>query len=244
MHSQSACATLTYAPEHLPPHGSLRRSDFAGFIKRLRSRVAYRDGPRFGFDVCGEYSPAPAMRPHYHAPLFGYWPPDAREYAKSQAGNQEFESAELTEAWGKGIVTFQAWSAGAARYCAGHQAWKLTGDAAWERLVVVGDDGRVIAEREPEFHQASTRPGVGRSFFEKYGRQMLELDFTVVSAAKVPVPAYYLRLGDKSEPELTALARQRRTLKAIASAPEEQRFEALDTCARASIARSRRKDGL
>lgn len=251
MHRQSICATLTYAPEFLPPLGSLVRADVQAFVRALRKLVAKRGGSRFSFDCYGEYSPAPLMRPHYHLALFGYHPVDAKPWAKSRAGNQEFVSEELSAAWRrKGHVTFQPWSHGAAQYCAGHQAWKLTGEKGRAQRLVYADDGlTVVGERAPEFHQPSTRPGIGRRFFEAYGKQALELGFTVVDGRRVPVPKYYLRRGDVSMPELAERARVERRAKALEAQARlladggEHRLDAIEECAEDRIRRAAR-DGV
>ena len=245
MHRQSICATLTYSPESLPEFGSLVRKHQSAFIKALRQAVARRGGAPFSFDCCGEYSPLPLMRPHYHLALFGYEPLDGEPWAKSGAGNQEFVSAELTKAWSRGMVTYQPWSYGAAQYCAGHQAWKLTGDLAHARLAVIGPDGQAVAHRAPEFHQPSTRPGIGRRFFERYGEQALALGFTVASDKPVPVPKYYLRRGDIDMPELAATAREARRLQAVkaASALAPGRLDAIEVCAEPRIKRGGRGKG-
>jgi len=39
MHEDNCFITLTYAPEYLPPDGSLVKSDFQKFMKRLRKQV-------------------------------------------------------------------------------------------------------------------------------------------------------------------------------------------------------------
>lgn len=252
MHADSVCVTLTYSDENLPEHGSLRRVHASQFIRALRQLVARRGGEKFSFDCTGEYSPLPKMRPHYHVALFGYVPPDPKIGAKSRAGNQEYSSAELSKAWqDKGRVTFQHWSTGAAQYCASHQAWKLTGDKGRAQRMVYGPDGEAIAEREPEFHQPSTRPGIGRRFFEKYGAQALGLGFTVVNGREVPVPSYYLRRADE-DPELVALAEAARVLRraqAVESVAKleaeglEVRLDAIEYCAQDRIDRGARSHG-
>lgn len=250
MHPESVCVTVTYAPEHLPPLGSLCRQDASAFVRALRKLVAKRGGPRLSMDCYGEYSPAPAMRPHYHLALFNYYPPDAKPWAKSRAGNPEFSSEELSKAWrGKGLVTFQPWSYGAAQYCAGHQAWKVTGDKGRAQRMVFGPGGELLGERAPEFHQPSTRPGIGRRFFEAYGVQALQLGFTVVAGRQVPVPKYYLRRADVTVPELAELARAERTATAQEAqakllAEGEHRLDAIEHCAQARIERASRKGGL
>lgn len=200
LHRDSVCVTLTYAPEHVPALGSVSKRDVQLWLKRLRF-AAWRDRcERFRFDAISEYSPE-LMRPHYHACLFGYRPIDAVYFNRSRSGSLQFTSKELTDAWGLGLATFQDFSSGAADYCARHQSEKLTGRLSADRLAVRDRDGALLGWREPEFRLCSLRPGLGAGFFEKYGAQMLALDFCVVAGKKVPVPGYYLRLGERVNPD-------------------------------------------
>jgi hypothetical protein len=246
MHPFSICLTLTYAPEHLPPLGSLVREHQQDFIRSVRKRYSARGGGRISFDCTGEYSPPPLMRPHYHVALYGYVPFDPKSWAKSRCGNDEFTSPELDAAWGKGLVTWQEWSVGAAKYCAGHQAWKLTGDKGRAQRMVYGPNGEPLGERAPEFHACSTRPGIGRRFFGRYGEQALVNGFTVVDGKKVPVPNYYLRRADLDLPELAERARAERTAKAQESKAKlegDYRLNAIEECAQVRIDRQARKSG-
>lgn len=246
-HPLNICATLTYSPDFLPALGSLCRTHIQGFLKALRYSVAVRGGPRLSFDCLGEYSPPPLMRPHYHVALFGYFPPDYVLGGKSRSGNQEYESAELTKAWGFGRVTWQLWSLGAAQYCAGHQAWKLTGSKGRHLRTVFDEAGQAVGVRDPEFHGCSSRPGIGRRFFEAHGDQALQLGFTVVAGQRVPLPGYYLRRADVTSPELALAAREVRRAAAVAAVDAlagDFRLDAIEACAQARIDRGGRKGGL
>lgn len=236
----SIAVTATYDPQAVPEHGSLRKAHWSAFIKRLRARVAARKGPRFSFDAIGEYSPS-LMRPHYHGALFDYVPPDYKLWAKSRAGNREYISDELSAAWGHGFITFQHWSAGAARYIAAHQAWKLSGHAADSRLVVCDPEGLVVARREPEFHLCSTRPGIGRGFVEKFGSHDLEVGSSVAVDREVPIPRYYLRIAKDLYPELAAAAlEKRREFARVAPRESAERLAVVDEVAAARLALSRK----
>ncbi len=57
--------TLTYDDEHVPPNGSLVKSDFQKYIKRIR-----KAGLKFKYYGVGEYGET-THRPHYHAILIG-----------------------------------------------------------------------------------------------------------------------------------------------------------------------------
>lgn len=234
----NVCATLTFADDKLPALGSVDADVTQAWMKRLRSRVAYRGGPELRFDLYAEYSPQ-KMRPHVHVCLFNYRPPDAVYWGKSRAGNPQYESAELSDSWGLGHVWFQWFSDGAASYCAGHQAWKLTGPKAFERLTLRAADGSVIGQRADEYHRCSLRPGIGAPFFEKYGRQMIQLGYTVIGGRKVPVPSYYLDLAERDPSLVDAVSelRAERELMAASDVPNASymRLAVREECATARV---------
>lgn len=200
MHRNAICATLTYSDDQLPELGSLSRAEFRLWKWRLRDFVRRKHGVSIVVDGVGEYSPG-RLRPHYHVCIYGWWPHDAVRWSTSGAGNQEWVSQSLSDLWKKGRVTFQPFSEGAASYCAGHQAWKLTGGVAADRLAVRDVDGTLLGRREKEFHAPPGHVGLGATFFEKYRAQMIALGYTVVGGKKVPLPKYYLRIAEKF-PEL------------------------------------------
>ena len=243
-HTESICATLTYAPENLPALGSLSRQDFQRFKWRLRRFLGYRGLGAVVIDGVGEYSPT-VLRPHYHVCIYGWWPQDAKLWKRSRAGNPEFISEDLTKLWSHGHVTFQRFSDGAASYCAGHQAWKLTGDKALERLAVRGAAGELLGQREPEFHAPPGQHGLGSDFFDRYGRQMLTHGFTVVGTRKVPVPKYYLRLAEKipEYADLLSDLKAQRELQGVIAAPNstEFRLAVREECQRERVRRSERR---
>lgn len=95
MHAQNAFITLTYSDENLPPAGKLRYSDFQLFMMRLRKRF----GSGIGFFMCGEYG-GQTLRPHYHACVFGWSPPDLVFWGKNDLGDDISTSKILDELWG------------------------------------------------------------------------------------------------------------------------------------------------
>lgn len=182
-HAQTVSVCLTYSDEHLPPGGSLDAAEVVRFLKRLRKSVAKRRGDLFRYFLIGEYSPG--GRPHYHLILFGYWPGDSRAVSDSRAGNRQFESAELSAAWGHGLVNFQEFTPSAADYVSGYYVEKLTGE--------MGE--RFNAGREPEFMRASRgKGGIGAPFVDRYGFQIFDgADYIVIRGAKVAVPEFFNR---------------------------------------------------
>lgn len=243
-HAESTSLCLTYAPAFLPPDGSLRVSDWSRFLNSLRKRIERRGGPKLSFDVVGEYSPPPELRPHYHAALFGYWPPDAvRLEESSRSGNVEYRSDEIDELWGKGRATFQSWDHGAASYIAGHNSGKLM--RSKDHGYVRNGFGQVIGKREPEFHRSSRKSAPGRRFFEEHGEQALLNGFVVAKDQPVALPAYYMKRAKVTFPELAELHQAERKAKALeAAAKDGPPLESVEYCAEQKIARGGRKNGL
>lgn len=241
LHGNSMCATFTVAPEHLDPLGSVSKRDAQLLVKRVREKSLRERGALLRHDLISEYSPG-LKRPHYHACLFGYWPPDAVASHQSQAGNQEYTSAELTALWGKGRVTFQQFSTGGAAYCARHQSWKLTGRPGDDFLAVRNSSGDLVGRRAPEFRLCSRRPGLGAGFFDRHGAQMLAYDFTVIDGKRVPLPKYYDRLAKRVNPDRVSELKAQRELKGIAQSLEQfpARLEARECVALARLRTDKR----
>ena len=192
LHDANSFVTLTYAEEHLPPGGSLRKADFQRFMKRLRKRIA----GKVRFFHCGEYGEE-LNRPHYHALLFGYDFPDRTPWAERGA-HRTYRSEELEELWPMGHseigdVTFES-AAYVARYC----VKKITGAKADEHYV----DKSTGLIREPEYATMSRRPGIGAGWFEKYKADVYPSDEVVSRGHGSKPPRYYDQLLGREDPEL------------------------------------------
>lgn len=246
-HDSGISVCLTYADEFLPPGGSLRREDQRRFLNTLRKR-SYRRGdiaPRPSLDFVGpmprlyimaaflgEYSPPPQRRPHYHGVLYDYFPADSVKCSLSRSGAQEWSSAELSDIWGFGRVTFQLITPGTAGYLGGHQAGKLTADE------------RVPAGCEPEYHAPASRRGIGRSYAEAHGAQALENGFVVANSRQIAVPSYLVRRAAVDHPELAEAHADARLAiaRAASEATPPERFPAIEACAVERIKRQNRGD--
>lgn len=185
MHNENSFITLTYADENLPANNSLDYRHFQLFMKRLRKDVG-----NVRFFMCGEYGDQ-TERPHYHALLFGFQFNDLAPWGRSPTGHAIYRSQHLEKLWTLGnslIGNVTRESAGyVARYC----LKKVTGDQANDHY----------KGRAPEFARMSLKPGIGTSWFEKYGTDALPCDYIVTDGIKVPVPRFYDKLykGDIDE---------------------------------------------
>lgn len=200
LHEFTCVATGTYRDSSLPPHGSLSRAHADKFLQDLRNMARRNWNQALRYDLIGEYSPE-KRRPHFHAALFGIWPPDAKFYKDSRGGNKMYQSADLDKCWPHGRILFEEFSPAAALYLSNHQAFKLRGKALADSLAVRDESGDLVARLEPEYHLMSRRPGIGAGFFAKYGAQMLANGFTVAGYRKTSIPRYYKKLAER-EPAL------------------------------------------
>lgn len=200
-HSSATFATLTYADEHLPPRGSLRKDDLQRFWKRLRNAAFVR---YFG---CGEYGET-TQRPHYHAIIYGLGPEmqDVLEYA-----------------WKLGHVRADAVSPASIAYVAGYTQKKLgvPGVYRWReppfRVMSRNPGIGASAMRHPgawaEFavDHRGRRMRVPRYYAEKFAEaadpQLLEeLEF---ARYRHMCSRPYETQDNRDQAELLALARQR-----------------------------------
>ena len=206
MHAKNSWVTLTYDEEHLPEGGTLQYSDVQAFHHRLRKAL----GP-FRFFLCGEYGEQ-LGRPHYHACYFGLMPDDLVPWQKRPFG-QTYTSPSLIRLWGKGNVVVAALSPRTAAYTARYTLKKITGKPANDHYQTCTQDG-VIVHRVPEFARMSNRPGIGATWFAKYGKSDLAYDYTVMDGVRSGTPDYYDKLLARSDPELLETRKAERTRRA------------------------------
>ena len=120
LHKNNTFITLTYSDENLPKGGTLVKSDFQKFMKRLRKHInAKQPDIQIKYLMCGEYG-SDSNRPHYHAILFNYDFKDKKPCLQL-TDNGQFESPLLNKLWPFGFasigeVNFES-CAYVARYC-------------------------------------------------------------------------------------------------------------------------------
>lgn len=202
LYEDNSFITLTYNNDFVPH--SLDKRSMQLFMKRLRRHFPERKIRSF---YCGEYGEK-LGRPHYHAALFNI-DFDDKEYWKTVNGNRYYTSDRLNDIWTDpvtkrslgysvvGDLTFES-AAYIARYC----TKKITGAKAEEHYTKVLSTGEVI-KLQPEFCQASRRPGLGNEWFQKYGMtDVYPLDEVIVRGAKAKPPRYYDKLLERSNVDI------------------------------------------
>lgn len=213
-HEANCFLTLTYSAEHLPPAGSLHYRDYQLFFKRLRKAV---NGRRRGaarvplrFFMCGEYG-SENSRPHYHALVFGWRPADL-VVLSSSAGT--FTSAWLEKVWGLGQVVVGDVTFQSASYVARYIFDKQDGELSSKYDVGVDLDSGEIVRKVPEFCQASRRPAIGLSWFERFAEECVSSDSVVMDGKEFKLPRYYDKQLKRWIPDHFKLIQQERIKRA------------------------------
>lgn len=208
LHDDNCFLTLTYSDENLPDPPSLDRKHVQLFLKRLRKKVSPR---KIRFLYCGEYGEK-TRRPHYHLLLFGYDFPDKRRHGRSGSGDYLYTSALLDALWGKGHALIGSVTFESAAYVARYSLKKVTGKPAAAHYGETVDPvtGEVTMTFQPEFFQASLKPGIGRPWLEKYKSDVYPNDYVVVRGHKCKPPRAYDKTLDEKEVSLIAARRIRR----------------------------------
>lgn len=183
LHQHNLFITITYDDEHLPEEGHLRADHLRNYLKRLRKNT----GQKFRYFACGEYG-STTNRPHYHAATFGLEIRDGK-----RAGKDLYESQQLTEIWGNGLVKFAPFTPATAAYIAQYQLKKQRGgredadaDGVW---------------RPAPFLRMSLRPAIGRQWAEKYAEDLTH-GYLITDGQKGPIPRYYKNIVKENRPDI------------------------------------------
>lgn len=242
MHPANCVVRLSYDAEHLPKNGSLAKTDYQAFIKRLRKRVHPQTVRYFH---CGEYGEN-HKRPHYHAVLFGIdFAGDRYPWVTSPSGFPLYRSPLLESLWPLGHSTISEMSFEAAQYVAKYvvkninlsKSSSAAARQAWEERYerICPETGEVV-QVEPEYATMSRRPGIGASWFDRFASDVFPSDFLIVDGRKVPVPRYYDQLLEKEDASQLASVKKDRKRSRNRNDDTPQRLLDLETC---TLARQR-----
>lgn len=199
MNKSNLFLTLTYNPEHLPEDGSLDPHHLKLFWRYL----ARETGQSFRYFACGEYGEK-LGRPHYHACVFGLELPDQVVHSRRKHGTL-MRSKILEKAWHRGHSSIGTVTWQSAAYTARYIMKKKNGQEAFDNY----DTGRIDTVtgeailRHPEFVRMSLKPGLGRTWIEKYLSDVYPHDFIVTQdGKKFAPPEYYDKVLQELDPEL------------------------------------------
>lgn len=207
MHEDNIFLTLTYDEEHLESP-RLIYQHFQKFIRDLR----YRAQVKIPYMVTGEYGDK-FKRPHWHALLFNYQPPDQKFKYTSDRGDTVYSSEELTKVWSRGSIEYGSITIDSANYVARYAAKKLC-------------HGRDQDHDYHPIHKTSSKYGLGRSWIEKYHVQTFEHGYvTLPNGAHSKIPRYYVDWCRKHHPTLYEYYIQYTQPRVIREAEETERRE-------------------
>ena len=196
MHEENCFITLTFNNDALKERRnpySLDKTEFQKFMKRVRKKYAHK----IRFFHCGEYGEK-NNRPHYHALMFGHDFRDKKLWSVS-GGNRLYISEELQELWPYGFNTIGEVNFETAAYTARYVMKKHKGDDVVEKYQITDEDG-VIWDRIPEYCTMSRRPGIAKTWYEKYGwSDCHKHDYVVVNGHETRPPRFYDKLCDEKQ---------------------------------------------
>lgn len=206
MHTENCFITLTYDDDNLPYPGTLLRKDFTNFVKRLRKKLSPE---KFRLFYCGEYGEETA-RPHYHALMFGYRPPDPELFSQ-QNEIRLYGSKSLRETWGMGHATFGDLTFESAAYVARYCTKKITGPQAEDHYTMIDPDTGEVWQKLPEFSGMSLKPGIGLPWLKRYGTDSYEKDEIILRDKAMKPPRAYDNAFEVINPQLWATVKSKRS---------------------------------
>lgn len=243
-HHYNTWVTLTYDHEHLPQRyntglihpktkqpiysGSLNKLDFPRFIRSIRKRLPVEGSPAtrhiahervLRYYYAGEYGDQ-YRRPHYHACLFGIEFLDKKLIQATEAGFKLYESKTLTELWPHGNHMIGDLTFETAAYTARYIMKKINGKQAEKHYQAIDTTTGEIIQLTPEFNEASRRPGLGRTHYEKYKTDFYKRDNSSINVRghHSRPPRYYDKLYEKENPFHYQHIKIERQLEAITKA--------------------------
>jgi hypothetical protein len=206
LYDDNCFITLTYDDDNLPVDGSLNKTHFQKFMKRLRKRSP---GKTIRYYHCGEYGEENS-RPHYHACLFNYDFPDKVQWKKGL-----FVSEKLAEVWPYGFSTIGHVTFESAAYVARYVMKKVTGKAAEDHYESVNAYSGEIYKIQPEYTTMSRRPGIGKGWYDQFKEETYNSDSVIVNSREVKPPKYYDSLYELENTKKFEIIKKTRKQKAI-----------------------------
>lgn len=201
MHTQKFFLTLTYDAENLPAFGNLHKRDAQLFIKYLRKIIA---PTKIRYVITGEYgdpnirngvNPLTGFpeigRPHFHAIIYGWVPTDLVTESE-QKGNKIYSSKTVRKAWankGNAMIGTNV-TPESCGYVAKYINKQLFGEVKENQMTKIDPNTGEAVIRNNTFGLYSTRPGIGKTWFDKYHDDCWK-GFVTLNGTKYPVPRYF-----------------------------------------------------
>lgn len=205
-HPQNCFLTLTYDDQNVPANYGLDLRHFQLFMKRLRKSLAQK----IRFFACGEYGDLNG-RPHYHAIIFNYDPPDRLFHARSNSGQPIYSTETVRGLWGHGFVTTQDVTHQSCAYVARYVTKKIkSGDQfGADRYYRLSPIDGAFHQVRPEFAVMSRRPGIGSAFAADFKSDFYPSGFIVVDGIRQAPPKFYIsKLTEREQRRLKLQSRK------------------------------------
>lgn len=180
MHEENSFITLTYDEDNLPLNGSLDKTHFQKFIKRLRAQKKNKN-KKIRYFHCGEYGDSEG-RPHFHAILFGYRFNDEKIIITDE-GEKVKVSEELNRLWPNGFSTIGDVNFHTMAYVCRYVVKKITGK--WEEPYYEG--------REPDYATQSRKPAIAKEWYKEFKKDLFPHGYCEVNGKKLKVPKFYMK---------------------------------------------------
>lgn len=189
LHDDNCFITLTFDNKHLRSDGSLDKTDFQKFMKRLRKAIYPKQVRYFH---CAEYGPK-FLRPHHHALLFGFDFPDKLVFdvkGKKKDGAVYFVSPLLQSLWSFGFSMITAVNEDTAAYCSRYILKKHAGTGMWGEELHHAKKLH-YGEREPEFITMSLKPAIGQKWYDRFRDEVYQDGCVIFKSYKIKAPKFY-----------------------------------------------------
>lgn len=173
---------------------------------------------KFRYFYAGEYGSL-NRRPHYHCCILGFDFPDKTLHS-TRFGIPLYSSNALAGLWPYGFSAIGCLTFESAAYVARYICSKITGDDARAHY-----DGRV-----PEFAHMSTRPAIGKDWYNSFKNDVYNHDLLVIrNGVYCRPPRYYDKLFSVDEPQRFEEIKANRAKKLAESDPADRTRARLET---------------
>ena len=221
--------TITYDEDNIPFYGELVKHHAQDFLKRLR----WHSGSQFRYYMVGEYGSqcpdhqiidcpmcGPIQRPHYHAIIFGWTPPD-KEMLGSRDGETVYSSEIIEKAWQKGSHEFGSCTFESCAYVTRYIMKKQTGDNQHtiDHYCKYIPHLDVWCDMSPEFaimsrgtRKGELNGGLGKQWYEHYKNDLYPADETPIPGRGIigKPPKFYDSMYELEEPDTFATIKSAR----------------------------------
>lgn len=194
MFEENCWLTLTYSQENMPLHGNLVLEDFQKFMKRYRFQFEPR---KIRFFMCGEYGEnleysrnGKFGHPHYHVCIFNHQFHDRIHETTTDRGDKLYSSPTLSKLWPHGRARVSDLTFETAAYTARYVLKKASGKTAKSHYEIIYNDTGEIFNMKPEFTTMSRRPGIGKTWYDKFHTDLVQDTISSRGIAMQP-PKYY-----------------------------------------------------